>query len=142
MSNTSQNLFERLSTRHCWNNTKIPEYDIIEWIKTLTPNELIKQIECTKARNNNIIIAVETLSFDVAEYIYNFNKSYATPNIFWYIMIYSYNQNIEEKNPELFIKLFLSFMPFLSIAIMAKESCYHDNSNISSSKIYNLTSIY
>ena len=104
MSNTSQNLFERLSTRHCWNNTKIPEYDIIEWIKTLTPNELIKQIECTKARNNNIIIAVETLSFDVAEYIYNFNKSYATPNIFWYIMIYSYNNNIEEKNPELFIK--------------------------------------
>jgi len=104
MSNTSQNLFERLSTRHCWNNTKIPEYDIIEWIKTLPPNELTKQIECTKARNNNIIIAIETLSFDVADYIYKFNKSYATPNIFWYIMIYSYNHNIEEKNPELFIK--------------------------------------
>ena len=104
MSNTSQKLFEHLSTRHLWNNIKIPEYDIIDWIKSLTPNELTKQIECTKARNNNILLAVETLSFDVADYIYNFNKSYATPNIFWYIMIYSYNRNIEYKNPELFIK--------------------------------------
>ena len=104
MSDIPQNLFERLSTRYCWNKIKIPEYDIIEWIKTLTPDELVTQIECTKAMNNNILIAVETLSFDVADYIYNFNKSYATPNIFWYIMIHSYNQNIEEKNPELFIK--------------------------------------
>ena len=104
MSNTPQNLFERLSTRHCWNNTKIPEYEIIDWIKTLTPIELTKQIESSKAGNNNILIAIETLSFDVANYIYDFDKSYATPNIFWHVMIYSYNQQIEEKNPELFIK--------------------------------------
>ena len=104
MSNTPQNLFERLSTRHCWNNTKIPEYEIIDWIKTLTPIELTKQIESSKAGNNNILIAIETLSFDVANYIYDFDKSYATPNIFWHVMIYLYNQQIEEKNPELFIK--------------------------------------
>ena len=128
MSNTPQNLFERLSSRHCWNNTKIDEYDIIEWIKTLTPNELTKEIECSKARNNNILIAVETLSFDVADYIYDFNKTYATPNIFWYIMIYSYNQKIEEKNPELFIKacdFFCKILDNYDIEKICIESILH-----------------
>jgi len=97
MSNTPQNLFERLSTRQCWNKTKISENEIIDWIKTLTPIELTKQIESSKAGNNNILIAIETLSFDVANYIYDFDKSYATPNIFWHVMIYLYNQQIEEK---------------------------------------------
>ena len=105
MSNTQKNLYKRLLTRRCWNMCKIPEYDIIEWMKTLTPDKLTKQIECTKAaRNNNIIMAVKTLSFDVADYIYNFNKTYATPDIFLDIMTYLYHQNIEEENPELFIK--------------------------------------
>jgi hypothetical protein len=106
--NNLQELFERISTRYCWNKIKISEEKIIDWMKTLSPIELTKQIEYSKTPNtNNFIIAIETLSFDVADYIYDFNKTYAVsdwPNTFWYIMITLFNQNIEEKNPELFIK--------------------------------------
>jgi hypothetical protein len=123
MSNTSQNLFERLSTRQCWNKTKISENEIIDWIKTLTPIELTKQIESSKAGNNNILIAIETLSFDVANYIYDFDKSYATPNIFWHVMIYLYNQQIEEKNPELFIKACDFFCKILDDFILNHVYC-------------------
>ena len=57
-------------------------------MKILSPIELANQIEYSKSHNaNNFIIAVETLSFDIADHIYDFNKTYATPNTFWYIMI-------------------------------------------------------
>ena len=107
------NLFERLSTRRSYNKNKIPENKIIEWMDTLTPTELTEQIEKTINSKNNFINAVETLSFDVANYIYNFNKIYATPSTFWTIMIFSYNNKIEEKNPELFMKAFNFFCKIL-----------------------------
>ena len=90
-----QELFERISTRYCWNKIKISEEKIIDWMKTLSPIELTKQIEYSKNPNtNNFITAIETLSFDVADYIYDFNKTYAVSNTFWCIMITLFNQNI------------------------------------------------
>lgn len=124
--NNLQELFERISTRYCWNKIKKSEKEIIDWMKILSPIELTKQMEYSKIHDtNNFIIAIETLSFDVADYIYDFNKTYATPNTFWYIMINLINQNIEEKNPELFIKGYNLFCKILDIYDI--EKIYNTN---------------
>lgn len=47
---------------------------------------------------------INTLSFDVANYIYNFNKIYATPSTFWCIMTKLNEKKIEGENLELFKK--------------------------------------
>jgi len=124
--NNLQELYERISTRYCWNKIKKSEKEIIDWMKILSPIELAKQIEYSKTHDtNNFIIAVETLSFDIADHIYDFNKTYANPNTFWYIMINLINQNIEEKNPVLFIKGYNLFCKILDIYDI--EKIYNTN---------------
>lgn len=115
ISAISLSLYEQIYTRRSYSKNKIPQNQIINFMTFLDNVELQDQITSSKNGQNNFINAIETLSFDVANYIFDVDSSYAVISSLWTIMITLINSKTETENPLLFMEGYQLFCKIVDI---------------------------
>jgi len=111
-------LYYKIAARNCWNSVRPTENYIMTWIKKLDQSSLKQEIETSGEYDSNFICALKTLSFELAEFILDFDSKYCDNKAVWHIMIVLLNSGTEKKDPLLFTKGYHIFCKIVDLTTL------------------------